>query len=92
MSQKRVPPDPTPRDPAPMIDCREAERRLHTYVDRELSEGEVAEVQRHLEQCENCRARFRFEFGLRRLVRQAVEDQPPAPQRLRERISRLRSK
>lgn len=73
----------------PPIDCQAAERRLHDYLDRELSENEVAEVQQHLERCENCRARFRFEAGLRRLVRQAVHDQPPAPPHLRNRIARL---
>lgn len=71
-----------------MIDCKEAERRLHRYLDRELSEAEVAEVQHHLEVCDNCRARFRFEERLRRLVKQAGEkDQAPAG--LRERIRRL---
>ena len=72
-----------------MIDCHEAERRLHRYVDRELSEVEVAEVQHHLEACENCRARFHFEFGLRRLIGRAMHNEP-APQSLRERIRRLR--
>lgn len=43
-----------------MIDCKEAERRLHRYLDRELSSQEMAEVQSHLESCENCSAHFRF--------------------------------
>ncbi len=75
-------------DGVQMIDCKEAERRLHSYVDRELSHHEVAEVQRHLEVCENCRMRFRFEAGLRRLGKNAAQDEP-APQSLRERIRRL---
>lgn len=73
---------------ARIIDCAEAERRLHRYVDRELSEGEAAEVRLHLNVCENCRARFRFEEGLRRVVRRAAADEA-TPQGLRERIRRL---
>ncbi len=72
-----------------MIDCLEAERRLHRYVDRELSDVEVAEVQGHLDACNNCRARFRFESGLRRLVKRAGQNES-TPQGLRERIRRLR--
>lgn len=71
-----------------MIDCKEAERRLHGYLDRELSETEVAEVQLHLQVCDNCRARFRFEEGLRRLVQRAAGNEA-APTELRERIRQL---
>jgi mycothiol system anti-sigma-R factor len=71
-----------------MIDCSEAERRLHTYLDRELSEVEIAEVQEHLEMCDNCRARFRFEDGLKRLVHRAGGSET-APSGLRERIRTL---
>lgn len=73
----------------PMIDCKEAERRLHRFLDRELNEEEAAEVRQHLSMCDNCRARFRFEEGLRRLVRQAASTEK-APSELRERIRRLR--
>ena len=71
-----------------MIDCKEAERRLHGYLDRELSELEAAEVQQHLEVCDNCRARFRFEEGLRRLVQRAAGNES-APTGLRERIRQI---
>lgn len=75
-------------DKTEMIDCTEAERRLHRYVDRELSDDEVVQVQRHLEVCENCRSRFRFEHGLRRLVSRAGQSES-APSGLRERIRRM---
>ncbi|MBI4318761.1 MAG: mycothiol system anti-sigma-R factor [Chloroflexi bacterium] len=71
-----------------MIDCKEAERRMHRYLDRELSDHEITEVQQHLEACENCRMRFRFEAGLRRLVNNAAQSDS-APPSLRERIRRL---
>lgn len=71
-----------------MIDCMEAERRLQRFLDRELSEIEIAEVQGHLDMCDNCRARFRFEAGLNRLVKRAAQDEA-APSELRERIRAL---
>jgi anti-sigma factor (TIGR02949 family) len=71
-----------------MIDCKEAERRLHRYLDRELTEEEAAEVRQHLSMCDNCRARFRFEDGLRRVVRR-VGQAERAPAELRERIRSL---
>lgn len=71
-----------------MIDCKEAERRLHGYPDRDLSETEAAEVRHHLEVCDNCRARFRFEEGLRRVVQQAAGNEP-APTEPRDRVRQL---
>jgi anti-sigma factor (TIGR02949 family) len=41
--------------------CLETVRRLDDYLDRELSERETIEVERHLEVCDRCLARFRFE-------------------------------
>ncbi|MBI2906784.1 MAG: zf-HC2 domain-containing protein [Chloroflexi bacterium] len=73
----------------PMIDCHEAARRLYRFVDRELSAREEAEVRLHLEACENCRMLFRFEDGLRRLVRNAAQKES-APASLRDRIRQVR--
>ena len=41
--------------------CLETVRRLDDYLDRELSASETHEVERHLEVCDRCLARFRFE-------------------------------
>lgn len=71
-----------------MIDCEEAERRLHRYLDKELDDEQAAEVWQHLDACDNCRARFRFEAGLRKLVRQEGR-KASAPDNLRERVRRL---
>ncbi|MHB1005766.1 MAG: anti-sigma factor family protein [Chloroflexota bacterium] len=71
-----------------MIDCHVAERRMHRYVDRELSAGETEEVRLHLQVCDNCRSRFRFEEGLRRLVRRAGSDDP-VPESLRQSVRSL---
>jgi len=71
-----------------MLNCTAAERRLQRFLDQELTDDEAAEVQMHLEQCENCRSRFRFEAGLRRLVRQGGR-QEAAPESLRARVQQL---
>lgn len=41
--------------------CLETVRRLDDYLDRELSATEAHEVERHLEVCDGCLRRFRFE-------------------------------
>ena len=44
--------------------CLETVRRLDDYLDRELSEPERHEVERHLETCDHCLRRFRFEAAV----------------------------
>ena len=44
--------------------CLETVRRLDDYLDRELSESERDEVERHLETCDRCLQRFRFEAAV----------------------------
>ena len=44
--------------------CLETVRRLDDYLDRELSDKERREVERHLETCDRCLGRFRFEGGV----------------------------
>lgn len=73
-----------------MIDpCAKCEEMLQPYLDRELSDEEMAEAERHLESCTYCRKRYRFEVSLRRYVRQAaIEEMPPE---LKQRLSELRT-
>ena len=44
--------------------CLETVRRLDDYLDRELDEMERHEVERHLETCDRCLQRFRFEAAV----------------------------
>jgi anti-sigma factor (TIGR02949 family) len=68
--------------------CDWCEEVLQPYLDRELSETERAEVEKHLARCKWCEKRFKFEADLRRLVRQAViEPMDPA---LKQKLSALR--
>ena len=49
--------------------CYETLARLQTFLDRELSDGEIATVRVHLDLCPPCKDVFRFEEHLRRLVK-----------------------
>jgi predicted anti-sigma-YlaC factor YlaD len=50
--------------------CTKCEEVLQPFLDRELTEAEYREAEVHLDECEYCRKRYRFEASLRRYVRQ----------------------
>ena len=68
------------------LDCEEAARRLHTFLDRELDEAEIGEVQAHLDNCKECHSKFRFEASFKRLI-MARSSQQSAPSGLLERLA-----
>jgi mycothiol system anti-sigma-R factor len=68
-----------------MINCRDCARALNPYLDRELSDEDVAQVRSHLEACTGCLHLYQFEESLRRLVRVRCREQG-APESLRQRI------
>ncbi len=68
--------------------CEWCEEVLQPYLDRELTDAERLEAERHLDGCSYCRKRYRFEEGLRRLVRQAVVE--PMEPALKQKLSELR--
>jgi anti-sigma factor RsiW len=68
--------------------CAHCEEMMQPYLDHILSDEEVREAEMHLERCDTCRRRYRFEESLRVYVRLAVDEQmSPA---LKERLSALR--
>ena len=69
-----------------MINCRDCAQALNPYIDRELSDEDVARVRGHLEECAGCLHVYEFEESLRRLVRVRCREQG-APESLRERIT-----
>ena len=70
-------------------DCGKCEQLLQGYLDRELSGEEVAVAEMHLEGCDYCRRRYRFEESLRQYVRTtAVERMPPG---LMAKLAQLRT-
>ena len=69
--------------------CAYCEEILQPFLDRELSDAERTEAERHLNACEYCRKRYRFEAHLRMFVRQAaVEPMAPA---LKRKLASLRT-
>ena len=72
-----------------MTDCDKCEQLLQGYLDRELSDTEVAEAELHLDGCDYCRRRYRFEESLRTEVRtKAAERMTPG---LMAKLSQLRT-
>jgi anti-sigma factor (TIGR02949 family) len=69
--------------------CDKCEELLQPFLDRELNESERAEAEQHLELCDYCRKRYRFEDALRRFVRQAASEQMPPE--LKTKLSELRT-
>ena len=70
-------------------DCGKCEQLLQGYLDRELSVHEVEEAEEHLNGCDYCRRRYRFEESLRVYVRtSAAERMPPG---LMEKLAQLRT-
>ena len=58
--------------------CEKCEELLQEFLDRTLTNEEWAIAEQHLEGCEYCRRRYRFEETLRRYVKlSAVERMPP---------------
>ena len=72
-----------------MTDCDKCEELLQGYLDRELTDEEVAVAELHLDGCDYCRRRYRFEESLRVYVRTtAAERMPPG---LMDKLAQLRT-
>ncbi|HYW30367.1 MAG TPA: zf-HC2 domain-containing protein [Gemmatimonas sp.] len=68
-----------------VFDCRETVRRLWDYLDHQLSDAEVREVDAHLAHCEQCPPHFTYERAFLDAVR-AARAERGANARLRERV------
>ncbi len=70
-----------------MMSCTDTRKLLQPYLDRELSEEEIAAVRGHLSRCGSCGDCYRFEADLRRLIRFCADE--PAPPNLLQRVRGL---
>jgi anti-sigma factor RsiW len=68
--------------------CAHCEEMMQPYLDHILTEQERIEAEAHLDECDWCRRRYRFEESLRVYVRQAVEE--PMPEELKRKLAALR--
>lgn len=58
--------------------CEKCEELLQGYLDRDLDAKEHEIAESHLDRCDYCRRRYRFEESLRRYIRlSATERMPP---------------
>jgi predicted anti-sigma-YlaC factor YlaD len=70
------------------FDCEKCEELLQGYLDRDLAPAEVTVAEHHLNGCDYCRRRYRFEETLRRYIRvSASERMPPG---LMQKLAELR--
>jgi len=69
--------------------CDKCEQMMQPYLDRVLTDVELAEAESHLDGCDYCARRYRFEEDFRRFVRQAVA--VPMPPELKEKLRALRT-
>ena len=69
-------------------DCEKCEELLQGFLDRELTGAEVVLAEAHLDLCDYCRRRYKFEESLRHYVKlSTIERMPPG---LMERLVDLR--
>jgi predicted anti-sigma-YlaC factor YlaD len=68
--------------------CAHCEEMMQPYLDHILTEQERVEAEAHLDECEWCRRRYRFEESLRVYVRQVVAE--PMSSELKEKLAALR--
>jgi predicted anti-sigma-YlaC factor YlaD len=68
--------------------CAHCQEMMQPYLDHILTEVERLEAEHHLDECDLCRRRYRFEASLRMYVRQVVTE--PMSASLRQKLSELR--
>jgi anti-sigma factor (TIGR02949 family) len=62
--------------------CEDAFRRLDDYMDRQLTQREIAKVEEHLRYCAVCAAEYRFEASVLNCVREKVQRLKAPPELL----------
>ncbi len=58
-------------------DCEKCEELLQGYLDRDLAPEEVLIAEGHLDGCDYCRRRYRFEQTLRRYIKVSASERMP---------------
>ena len=69
--------------------CEKCEQMMQPYLDRVLTEQERVEAEHHLDTCDYCRRRYRFEAEFRTFVRLAAAE--PMPPELKAKLRALRT-
>lgn len=69
--------------------CAHCEEMMQPYLDHILTEAERVEAEAHLDECDWCRRRYRFEESLRMYVKQQANSEP-MPDELKAKLAALR--
>lgn len=75
-------------------DCREVLDKVYTYLDGELTEGDVAEIRVHLDECSPCLKEYDLDKAIKALVHKHCGCDPvPADLRSKvlDRIAQVRA-
>lgn len=70
------------------MNCRDCLESLDTYLDRELTDAELAEVKRHLTDCPPCEDLYQLKAHVKRLVKVCC-DEGQAPEHLRSKLRQI---
>ena len=68
--------------------CAHCEEMMQPYLDHIISDAERVEAEAHLDECDWCRRRYRFEASLRMYVKQVVNE--PMSADLKQKLAALR--
>ena len=66
------------------IDCSEAIGRMFVFIDKELDQASCEDIQRHLDECGPCLAKYELERTVKALVARSCSE--VAPEGLRQRV------
>ncbi len=69
---------------APARDCSEVLDRVFFFLDNELDQADCADIQRHLDECGPCLAKYDLERTVKTLVARSCTE--VAPEGLRQRV------
>ena len=70
------------------MNCSDCSEKLDSYLDRELNNTEMLELQLHLEGCPPCADNYEFQASMKRLVKVCCE-QDKAPEAFREKLRQI---
>jgi mycothiol system anti-sigma-R factor len=71
-------------DHAGGYDCAKALERMEFFIDRELGDADLEDIQRHIDECAPCLSTHDLERTVKALVARSCKEQ--APQELRARV------
>lgn len=65
-------------------DCSQVIHQIFTFIDNEMDQADCAVIQRHLDECGPCLAKYDLERTVKSLVARSCSEQ--APEELREKV------